>query len=277
MAQDDRADGYRCVRIHYAIVFACPEGWRNWDTRRNPLRDFDLWTVIHGRGTLETGGQSFALAPGDVFLLRPGGHYRASQDPEHPLTIIPVHFSFVDGEGRPALPPERFLPGLHRRIRQFGFFEGLLERIVANHNTGRRAEAEFWLGAALRELCPADADPHPTLHEAERHRRIQSLCEKIIRAPEQPWQVRRMAAGLNLSPEHFSRVFKACKGIAAKDFIIQARIEKARFLLRNTDQPLADIASALGYRDAFFFSRQFKARNGCAPLAFRKHRTTEAR
>ncbi|MFM7331331.1 MAG: helix-turn-helix domain-containing protein, partial [Brachymonas sp.] len=47
------------------------------------------------------------------------------------------------------------------------------------------------------------------------------------------------------------------------------RMQKAMQLLANTEQTLEQIAQAVGYQDAFGFSKVFKRSTGLAPRAFR--------
>jgi transcriptional regulator GlxA family with amidase domain len=52
-------------------------------------------------------------------------------------------------------------------------------------------------------------------------------------------------------------------------FVIRARLNTARQLVRETNMKLARIAVELGYSDVCFFSRQFKQRFGRPPSDFR--------
>ena len=47
-------------------------------------------------------------------------------------------------------------------------------------------------------------------------------------------------------------------------------MERARLLLAESSLSVGMIAEALGFRDVFFFSRQFRQRTGLTPTAYRK-------
>ncbi len=82
----------------------------------------------------------------------------------------------------------------------------------------------------------------------------------------------RIAMCLGLSDTALRRRFKAATGQTMQDWVLGRRISAARTLLCDSEMPLRVIAAELGYRNEYFFSRQFKAQTGTAPGAFRRSR-----
>jgi AraC-like DNA-binding protein len=81
-----------------------------------------------------------------------------------------------------------------------------------------------------------------------------------------------LAARLDCSPAHFSRLFSRNTGYGFKDFLIQCRMEKAKELLCHSRLQIAAIATAIGYEDPFQFSKVFRKRAGVSPRQFRQSR-----
>lgn len=75
-----------------------------------------------------------------------------------------------------------------------------------------------------------------------------------------------------LSQSHYSRAFKASTGLAPYQWQLQARIERAKDLLLNTNGCLQDVAEATGFADAVHFGRTFRKMTGATPAAWRKDR-----
>jgi transcriptional regulator GlxA family with amidase domain len=84
-----------------------------------------------------------------------------------------------------------------------------------------------------------------------------------------PIKVERLAELVGLSVSHFFALFKQKTGYAPIYFFINLRIEQAGYLLNNTNLTIREIAKQLGYKDPFFFSRQFKRIIGISPKHFR--------
>lgn len=83
------------------------------------------------------------------------------------------------------------------------------------------------------------------------------------------WTVEDMARAASLSPSRFNVLFKAHFAQSPLRYLIRARIDRAKNLLRETRMSLAEIADALGYSDIYFFNRQFKKETGIPPGRYR--------
>lgn len=77
------------------------------------------------------------------------------------------------------------------------------------------------------------------------------------------------AASVNLSPNHFSTIFSQETGQTFVEYLTYVRMEKAKELLRNSTMKTSDIAFAVGYRDAHYFSYLFKKTQECTPREYR--------
>ena len=72
-----------------------------------------------------------------------------------------------------------------------------------------------------------------------------------------------------LSPFHFSRSFKLALGVGPQRYIMQRRLERAKTLMRRTNQPLARIALEAGFSDQSHLSSVFRRQTGVSPGRFR--------
>ena len=81
--------------------------------------------------------------------------------------------------------------------------------------------------------------------------------------------VEMIAEELNVSEEHFSRMFKKKIGIPPVKYINEVKIAEAKRLLLKSGTPIKEIASSLYYSDQFYFSQQFRRIVGCSPSEYR--------
>jgi len=79
----------------------------------------------------------------------------------------------------------------------------------------------------------------------------------------------KVADKLQLSASYLSNLFKKESGQNFVDYITEVRIQKAKELLKSTDQKIYEIASAVGFANEYYFSKVFKKIVGESPLKFR--------
>lgn len=77
-----------------------------------------------------------------------------------------------------------------------------------------------------------------------------------------------LAAVVNISRFHFTRLFKRSFGSTAIAFVERCRIRRAQALIAETDLPLAEIALVVGFADQSHFTRRFHVHAGCTPAVF---------
>lgn len=77
-----------------------------------------------------------------------------------------------------------------------------------------------------------------------------------------------VAAIAQISPYHFLRLFKQSMGVTPHQYILQSRIDKAKYLLKSSDLSIADIALRVGFCDQSHLTRCFKRILGLTPKQF---------
>jgi len=72
-----------------------------------------------------------------------------------------------------------------------------------------------------------------------------------------------------LSPYHFSRFFKQAVGLGLQRYVMQRRIDRAKILMQQTNQPLAMIAPEAGFSDQSHLTSIFRRETRITPGRYR--------
>ena len=79
-----------------------------------------------------------------------------------------------------------------------------------------------------------------------------------------------LAQQAQLSAYHFARMFRQSTGESPHQFVLRQRLERAQWLLRTTNTPLAAVASACGFGTQSYMTTVFRQRLGLTPGSYRR-------
>jgi two-component system response regulator YesN len=79
-----------------------------------------------------------------------------------------------------------------------------------------------------------------------------------------------IAGIVNLNPVYFSVLFKKETGLNFSAYLVNVRMERAKDLIRSSNETIAAIADEVGYKDARHFSQIFTKTVGIKPALYRK-------
>ena len=101
------------------------------------------------------------------------------------------------------------------------------------------------------------------------NRHLLRARDAMDRAYAEPLDVRALAAVAHLSEAHFSRSFRMCFGETPHRYLQRRRVERAMFMLRETDRSVTDICFDVGFSSVGTFSRTFREIVGETPSDYR--------
>ncbi|MED5621972.1 AraC family transcriptional regulator [Ideonella sp. BN130291] len=101
-------------------------------------------------------------------------------------------------------------------------------------------------------------------------RRLLRAKDRMDAASHEAWPVQRLASVSGVTEAHFARSFKQAFGIPPHRYLLTRRIERAVALLRDTDQPITEIAFQTGWGSLGTFGRTFRDITGESPRAVRE-------
>lgn len=108
-----------------------------------------------------------------------------------------------------------------------------------------------------------------TWSRALQNQQIKKSIELIHEHYAHEWTLDELARQVGLSRSGFAQKFKQEMGKSALQYLTTVRIQNAMSLLTETPHKLESVCIAVGYKDAFSFSKVFKKVTGMSPKEFR--------
>jgi len=99
---------------------------------------------------------------------------------------------------------------------------------------------------------------------------VAEAVRRIHTQYDQPLKVKDLARQAGLSVYQFDRRMRRIFRITAGQLIQKVRLDAALQRLRETDDSIAEVASACGYSDQSAFTRRFRQTTGMSPSEFRR-------
>ncbi|MDH6226477.1 AraC family transcriptional regulator [Streptomyces sp. MJP52] len=104
----------------------------------------------------------------------------------------------------------------------------------------------------------------------ETNRRMLRARDVLDRDYARPLDVPTLARVAHVSQAHFTRTFRATFGETPHRYLQRRRVERAMFLLRETNRSVTDISFEVGFTSPGTFSRTFRDIVGRSPRTYRK-------
>jgi AraC family L-rhamnose operon regulatory protein RhaS len=276
---------------------------RNFHDWNSPVKlhshDFvELVYVVRGKAQHRFEGDVYEIRTGDVFIINPGEEHAYDIVPGNELEIVNCLFlpdliedsllhelKITDSIDFFYIHPfldknERFH---HHRLNLFGQEStrvlALLEEMIGEVTTaqpGYDTIIRLRLLELLILLSRYYAMKHNTeslYRSVEGDRLIRRICGYLERNYSQKISLESLTSLFNISVRQLNRLFKRETGSSVFEMIHRIRIERAKYLLTETDDKVISVAGAVGYDDPASFSRLFARHVGCPPGEYRKRFT----
>ena len=236
-------------------------GGRDFSINWGPGEDRVLFVyVIRGTGAVEYEGESYALSPGDGFMIdvKPG-YVAKSTSEQWEFVWLQMSGSLINS----------ICGNIHHD--RGGYVFSAKPEVL--HNVDRihelTASGEWSRDVDIEVACHLYNIMGLLLTPPHRKQRTGLAVQYIHEHYDQELDISTLAQLCMISPYHFIRCFREEQSTTPLAYINLVRLNKAKAMLLNTDLPIATIAMKVGYPDPSYFSRMFKKQTGLQPKEFR--------
>jgi len=285
MAVDDLhlSDVLRTLRATGTVYF-CDQLSPPWEKHYSGEDGASFHQIRRGSCRLETEGRVEHLGPGDLIFIAPGqphtlrnepptGH-DAEQGADTLLLCGYCTFDNVLGTSLSELFPD-FIIIRDQQLQELNWIQAVLNQLSREYlsmRPGTEIVVSRMTEVLIVELIRMNfgQQGETTLIKALADKHISKALQQLHQRPEHNWSLDSVAIEVGLSRAAFAKRFRQLVGQPMFDYLTQLRMQRACQLLAETDLPLYDVASRVGYESDLAFTRTFKKRLGKTPTMYRK-------
>ena len=248
--------------------------------------DFVEVAVVHGSDAVHQGihGER-PVSRGDVVILHPGqwhGYVRClNLDLTNlcvPITLFSHELAWLAADPLVAA----LLPGrgranaqevihLHADEAALAAIEPACLRLreLVDSRAGIKARSEMiaLFATILARLAGLAGRRHVQTHDDDS---VLAIAAEMSGDLARPWKLAELAHRAGMTREHLCRRFRRVHGSPPLAWLTARRAERAAVLLLSTDAPVAEVGRRVGWDDANYCARRFRAAFGVNPAAYRR-------
>lgn len=257
------------VRIEFKSTPARMTTTAAWDTGERRLPEHLLYFVAESRCSATLDGRKMIATAGSLSWVAPETPYHfQARSGEKPPVIYRFRFTVGDEKNSRLKWNFRFVPNAWILLEWMRQIAWEAER-PGEFSSERIKNLLALLSIEVFSSSRTQAKAGTTLSAAQRTQIAQATDETIskhLRPAE-------LARKLRLSPDYFSRIFRRTYGEAPRTWFLKQKLARAAALLRESSEPIAEIARQLGYNETYLFSRQFHHQFDMSPRKWRQAET----
>ncbi|MDD3415174.1 MAG: AraC family transcriptional regulator [Lachnospiraceae bacterium] len=232
---------------------------------RSSFDSYLLFLVKGGKCTVTANGQTYQVREGQIVYLNcylphayetTTGYNAEWIHFDGPLAS--VFYEMIVGKGSPIID----LKATYR-------FSKYLDKLYCSFRDklpAKEALYNNWITNMLTELLVTkDSTRADTVSTEVTEDLVNYINDHLT--DELPLEL--LASKVSLSPFHFTRLFKKETGFTPHEYVITARINSAKFLLKSTNESIKEICFKTGFSNESSFCTSFKKKVGATPSDYR--------
>ena len=242
----------------------CRPDWR-YDNIR-PRYD-KLYYITDGEGYLNIDGREYIFQKGQLFLLPCNSCQTYYHISKNYLTKYWIHCSFFCGDK--DLLEIINLP-YYIEVQDAPYIKSLFLDII-NSVEDITMHGKLYQKAKLLQLMGYYLE-HAEISNNQifKDDRIEKCFNYIEKNLQQEITIQSLSDLLHLHPNYLITYFHKATGMSPIEYVNNIRIDKAKLLIqRNPEIPISELAEAIGFGDASYFSRIFKKKVGFTPSEYK--------
>ncbi|RMD78365.1 MAG: helix-turn-helix domain-containing protein [Lentisphaerae bacterium] len=249
------------------INFACLSRLvRGYSILRDPSPHHQVLFLTEGEGYCETDRFATVMKAGDFVFMRSGTRQHFRTDGQ--MAFAALHLDPASPVWSNLFHAESIIHRGKNNVHVARLFEMLLD--YASEPGPEKIALLSGLCRVLVHLIELELDRGHRHGQVSLRMRLEALFREVTQHPQRPWDMEILRRKAALSLPHFYACCKRYFGRPPMQIVRDARLARAKYLLRHSTLSLKEIAEQCGYADIYSFSKFFRKNTGMAPGQYRQ-------
>lgn len=270
-----KIDIHQPVHFNWSGLFTAPND--QWVHLHRRLLDFELMVIQRGVLYIEDDEGQHEVREGEYILMNPSQVQRGYRPSDcsfywmHFTPYIPDAYEVFEEESdRPVFQVRYVVIPKTGKLSSIDRVYILMQQLSDMEKRYMDAEANAFLATSV--LCEIQNQYRYVKKQKTEKDTIlyEKISDYIARHIAEDLQVRDVAEQFGYNEKYLTTCFQKKYHISLKQYIIAAKMERAKFLLCNTNASITEIAYNLSYWNVQSFSAAFRKCTETTPTEYRR-------
>lgn len=245
-----------------------------WTHMTRALTDYEFILVTEGVLGIADETRDFSVHPGEFLIMSPTAFQHGTKNGN--CSFYWMHFtaqssasSQLSSWNSHADTGSLFLPR-QSPVKSSERIIILLKQLMDSDRSYKNPVLNQALCTAV--LCEVSCQclSSQSLQVLSREQLLDDICNYISWHAGEELTISQIADYFGYNEKYLTTLFHKNRGLSLKQFVLETKMERAKFALSETNQTISQIAFGLGFKDVHNFSNAFKKKTDFSPSQYRQ-------
>ena len=228
---------------------------------------------VDGKGWFSMNNKEQQISRGQFFIIPANSAHRYGSEENDPWSIYWLHFKGTSSDNFVNILTKektQFHDIVHFAEERVRLFNNIYRTLKNGYSAENLGYINMCLWHLLSSFCYHDV--FQKLFDKDQKDVIDLSIDYMQLHLSESLTLRQLASEANISPSHYSSLFKKKTGYPPLEYFSHIKVQAACQYLQFTNLRIKEIGYKLGIDDPYYFSRLFSSLMGQSPLNYRNRK-----
>lgn len=255
------------------LYVTCAASDNDWHSIEHSHYFAELFFVTKGNGVIQINNEKIPVEKNNLILINPNIPHTELENRESAWEYIAVGIEGVQFCYQEKGDPYDYsIHTLRPDSSELVLYLHTLVKEIKNKRPDFESACQALLELVLISIARSTKQDFLSAPKQKTTKECKLVEQFINENYAQDITLETLSSLVHINKYYLVHAFKNYKGLSPINYLIQKRVEEARYLLESTNYPVTKIAEITGFSSQSYFSQTFKRLTGTSPNAYRKQK-----